>query len=158
MSQITQHSGSTAAANGSVAYVSIGTFNVQVGVTVGYDVTQYASGSWVKAGISIRDRIVSDEKINRRREALSRARSRLSHVISHEGETLTSLRLSKGLSQAQLAELIDSKQPFIARIEKNRSDLRSSTISKIADALGVSDDKLKECLELGWKLSEKEVD
>jgi transcriptional regulator with XRE-family HTH domain len=47
------------------------------------------------------------------------------------------LREAKGLSQAQLAELIETKQPSIARIESGRSLPRLDVLQRIATALGM---------------------
>ena len=111
----------------------------------------------VISGTPIAKRIALLEKDAKKRAALARARSRLGNVISAEGLTLTSLRLKKGMSQAALADAIGSKQSYVARIEKNRVDLRSSTIDKLAAILGVDRAVIMSALETGWKLNgEKE--
>lgn len=71
-------------------------------------------------------------------QELTKARSWLSSELSDvEGVTLRSLRLKKGLSQTQLAELIGMKQPNIARLEKGRDGLALETMRKLSAALGV---------------------
>ncbi len=48
------------------------------------------------------------------------------------------LRLDKGLSQAALAERLDTKQPSVARLENGSAGLPSlGFLKKVADALGV---------------------
>ena len=48
---------------------------------------------------------------------------------------LIRLRLSKGLTQAQLAELMNTKQESIARLESGSSVPSLSTVKRVADAL-----------------------
>ncbi len=47
------------------------------------------------------------------------------------------LREAKGLSQTQLAEMIETKQPSIARIESGRALPRLEVLQRIAAALGM---------------------
>lgn len=108
----------------------------------------------IGTGTPISERIKLLERDERKKVALARARARLGGVILNEGVTFSSLRLSRGLSQAALAEAIGSKQSYIARIENHRTDLRNSTVDKIADILGVDGATLRAALETGWKLSE----
>lgn len=53
-----------------------------------------------------------------------------------------SLRETKGLTQQQLAEAAQMKQPRIADIERDASNPTLLTISRIAAALGVTADRL----------------
>lgn len=46
------------------------------------------------------------------------------------------LRIERGLTQAQLAELVGTKQPSIARLERGQSQPRIDFLRKIAEALG----------------------
>ena len=48
---------------------------------------------------------------------------------------LIRLRLAKGLSQEQLAELLHTKQESIARLESGNSLPSLSTVKRVADAL-----------------------
>ena len=45
------------------------------------------------------------------------------------------LRIDKGLSQSQLAEMADTKQSVISRLENGTCEPKLSTIQKIAEAL-----------------------
>ena len=49
--------------------------------------------------------------------------------------TLIRLRLAKGLTQAQLAALLNTKQESIARMESGSSLPSLSTVKRVADAL-----------------------
>ena len=90
-------------------------------------------------GIPIAEYMKRRERDPIRASALARARMRLSKKIDDSAKfSLTALRLSKGISQSTLAELIDSHQPYIARIEKGEVDVMFSTIEKLANALAVS--------------------
>ena len=45
------------------------------------------------------------------------------------------LRINKGLSQSQLAEMADTKQSVISRLENGTCEPKLSTVQKIAEAL-----------------------
>lgn len=90
-------------------------------------------------GTPIVEFIQTRERTPAKAAAFARARQRLAVKIGDAAQfSLTALRLSKGISQAKLAELIDSQQPYIARIEKGDADVMFSTIEKLAKALNVS--------------------
>jgi len=46
------------------------------------------------------------------------------------------LRILRGLTQAQLAELVNTKQPSIARLESGRDEPKISFLRRVAEALG----------------------
>ncbi len=48
----------------------------------------------------------------------------------------TCLRIEKGLTQAELAELVGTQQPNIARFESGRNDPRLSFLRRVGRALG----------------------
>ena len=52
------------------------------------------------------------------------------------GYQVARLRMLRGLTQAQLAEMIGTRQPSIARLENGTSAPSLSFLSKIAEALG----------------------
>ena len=52
------------------------------------------------------------------------------------GYQVARLRLIRGLSQAQLAEMVGTRQPSIARLENGTSTPSLSFLTKIAEALG----------------------
>jgi transcriptional regulator with XRE-family HTH domain len=69
------------------------------------------------------------------------------------GQRIAQARERAGISQKQLAELLDTDQQRIAYWERNASGFRSeSTLARIAEVLGVSTDEL-----LGTKPPRKQV-
>lgn len=67
-------------------------------------------------------------------------------VLAGKPVTMRTLRLRKGLSQAQLAEAIGTQQPHVARIEGGQADLRLETCRRIASALGIDLNTLDQAL------------
>jgi len=61
--------------------------------------------------------------------------------------TLATLRLQKGLTQQELATSIGTSQSHIAKIEANDLKVYFNTAIKISDALGITLDQLRECLD-----------
>jgi len=49
---------------------------------------------------------------------------------------VTRLRILRGLTQEQLAELVGTKQPSIARLESGRSEPKLSFLRRVVEALG----------------------
>jgi transcriptional regulator with XRE-family HTH domain len=54
------------------------------------------------------------------------------------GSTLKKVREAKGLSQKELAGLLDMPQPQYSRIEGGKTDPAFSAVSKMAKAMGIS--------------------
>ena len=52
------------------------------------------------------------------------------------GYQVARLRMLRGLTQAQLAEMVGTRQPSIARLENGTSAPSLSFLTKIAEALG----------------------
>ncbi|MGV8049773.1 MAG: helix-turn-helix transcriptional regulator [Anaerolineaceae bacterium] len=52
------------------------------------------------------------------------------------GYQVARLRMLRGLTQAQLAEMVNTRQPSIARLENGTSAPSLSFLTKIAEALG----------------------
>jgi len=52
------------------------------------------------------------------------------------GHQVACLRIERGLTQAQLAELVGTKQPSIARLERGERMPSVAFLEKVADALG----------------------
>jgi ribosome-binding protein aMBF1 (putative translation factor) len=73
---------------------------------------------------------------------IARARQRLGQALVGPKETLASLRLARGLSQAELAATIGTMQPNISRMEAGCEDVRLSTMRKLSAALAVDLDRL----------------
>lgn len=85
---------------------------------------------------SRRERLSADP---RKAAALQRARRKIATEIdSISAFSITKLRLNAGLSQAELAKMMGTQQPAIARLEKGQTEPQLSTIQKLAEAFGVS--------------------
>ncbi|OXI88529.1 hypothetical protein CFB50_08465 [Burkholderia sp. AU33423] len=98
------------------------------------------------AGRSIRDVTAKYEADPVKKAALDRARAKLAARIedAHGGRrSLAAMRLSKGLSQTQLAQLTGLQQPQIARLEAGAiASAGAKTIKRLRDALGVTADEI----------------
>lgn len=68
-------------------------------------------------------------------------------VLAGKPVTMRTLRLRKGLSQAQLAQAIGTQQPHVARIERGQADPQLDTCRRIARALGVDLNALDQALQ-----------
>jgi DNA-binding transcriptional regulator YiaG len=66
---------------------------------------------------------------------------------AHEGATVRTARLRKGLSQVQLSVILETSQAQVAKIESGRVDLQHSTLIKLAQALDVDANTLFSLLE-----------
>ncbi|NLC36045.1 MAG: helix-turn-helix transcriptional regulator [Alcaligenaceae bacterium] len=87
-----------------------------------------------------RERLSSDPK---KAAALQRARRRIAQELSDDSEfSVAKLRLNAGLSQAELANMMGTQQPAIARLEKGQTEPQLSTIEKLAEAFGVAPEKV----------------
>jgi ribosome-binding protein aMBF1 (putative translation factor) len=113
---------------------------LKAGYAVKYvEVVINGAGNPAAHGTPIAEFIKQREKNPAKAAALARARERLAARIGDSAQfSLTTLRLSKGISQSKLAELLDTQQPYIARLEKGDVDVMFSTIEKLAKALNVS--------------------
>jgi DNA-binding XRE family transcriptional regulator len=78
------------------------------------------------------------------RNEMQQARERLAQDMAELGiDSLATLRLNRGLSQSQLAQMIGTSQPHIAKIEAGSGIPNWATVVKIADVLNVSLDGLR---------------
>ncbi len=76
---------------------------------------------------------------------------------SEDGDTVRTMRLRKGWSQAHLAEKLGTSQSHIARIEKGTENLHIETCRKLALALGVDLNTLNQALERQEAITRKRV-
>ena len=93
-----------------------------------------------KRGISATERSARIRNNPLRAAAIVKGRQRLAQIADHLNpgfRPLSALRLAAGLSQSELAEKLDMKQPNIARLEKKPGDPSLSTLKKLATVLGV---------------------
>ncbi len=74
---------------------------------------------------------------------LAASRQELSAALYPDAqESLAAMRLAAGLSQSQLAAIVETSQSHIARMEAGRNDPSTGLISRIADALKVDPARL----------------
>lgn len=86
---------------------------------------------------------------------LAEARGMIADALyPDDGVTLKTLRLKAGLTQTQLAAILETSQPHIARIEMGRQDPAMSTCRKLSAALGVSLDSISAALERQAEINE----
>ncbi len=107
------------------------------------------AGEPIPPGYSTIDEIVAKfERDPALQEELRDARRWVADsVLAGKPVTLRTLRLRKGLSQAQLAESIGTQQPHVARIERGQADPQLDTCRRIAHALGVDLNTLAQALQ-----------
>lgn len=89
-------------------------------------------------GVPIASLVAEREKDPRKAAAYARARQKLAARLADDEISLAKLRLAKGMSQAQLADAMGKKQPYVARLETGSNDLQVSTVEALARALSVS--------------------
>lgn len=91
-------------------------------------------------GISADERRARIASNPARAAALAEGRLRLAKAWERVNgvRNLASLRLAAKLSQADLAEKMNMRQPNVARLEKKPGDPSLSTLQGLASALGVS--------------------
>jgi transcriptional regulator with XRE-family HTH domain len=70
---------------------------------------------------------------------LEQARRDLGRVFNEGSESLRSLRLAAGLSQAKLAEGAGATQSYVARIEAGTLDPGTDMLARLAAALGATE-------------------
>ena len=88
------------------------------------------------------------EADNTSRVELEEARTWLADKLySQEGETIKSLRLKNGWSQQKFAELLNTTQAQVARLEKGNIDPHRSTCKRLRQVLKISAEKLDEIMD-----------
>lgn len=87
------------------------------------------------------------EQDDRRRAALEAGRQWVADAFySEDGDTVRTLRLHKGWSQARLATELGTSQSHIARIERGTENLTIETCRKLSRALGIDLNTLDQAL------------
>ena len=61
-------------------------------------------------------------------------------LLKEIGERVRKARLAKGMSQAQLAEALNISPPYVSNIETGKHIMKITTLIKLTEALGVSND------------------
>lgn len=70
-----------------------------------------------------------------------------SEILVRYGQTVRELRLSKNISQEELAYLCSLHRTYISDVELGKRNLSLENIAKMAKALGISLSKLFERIE-----------
>lgn len=71
-------------------------------------------------------------------------------ALKSEAATLEELRIALGVSQEELARLLDVQQPAVSKLER-RADMRVSTLRELVEALGGE-------LKLSAKFKDRTID
>lgn len=101
------------------------------------------------------DKWSKDEK---RREAMEQARRWVADKFHGEdGDTVRTLRLKKGWSQAQLAAELSTSQPHIARIERGTENLAIETCRKLCSVLDIDMNTLDKVLRRQESIAKAKV-
>lgn len=100
-----------------------------------------------KKHISIGNLVSKWEKDDKRRAALEDARKWVADTFHGEdGETVRTMRLRKGWSQARLAQEISTSQSHIARIERGTENIAITTCRRLCSALDIDLNHLNQAL------------
>jgi ribosome-binding protein aMBF1 (putative translation factor) len=87
---------------------------------------------------SIGDLVSNWSKDETRRVALEQARAWVADTFhAEDGDTVRTLRLSKGWSQTQLANELGTSQPHVARIERGTENVTIETCRRLCRVLGI---------------------
>jgi len=94
---------------------------------------------WPEGYKSVEQLVAESEKDPKKRAALEDARRWVATTFYPKEDSLRTLRLKKGLSQARLAALVGTTQSHIARVESGATDVQVGTLMRLAQALGIDD-------------------
>lgn len=100
----------------------------------------------MRPGSAVRARLASDAE---GRELLASARKEIGTVLELDGlAPLASLRLKRGLSQGQLADVCGIPQPQLSRLENGaHSTVTLATLRRLSEALGASLEEVASAVE-----------
>jgi len=100
-----------------------------------------------RGGVLAHDYMKAQEANPAMAAALQRIRARVgASAAGLPGAGLAALRLKAGLSQAQLAQRLQTQQPSVARWERNPEQMTLPTIRQMAAALGVKEQAIFDVL------------
>lgn len=115
-----------------------------------YELEAYtqATSELLKDHKSIDDLVAQWEKDEKRRIAIAEARQWIADTV-HENkpETLRTLRLKKGWSQTHLANLLNTSQSHVARIERGTENLTIDTCRRLCNVLEIDMNLLDQVLK-----------
>ena len=107
---------------------------------------------------SIDDLVAEWECADDRKEEMSEARKWLVEAAYKDiPQTLSSLRLEHGWSQAQLANLLNTSQSHVARIERGTENLTIDTCRRLCNVLEIDMNTLDELLRRQEEIAQLKV-
>lgn len=92
--------------------------------------------------MSIDDLAKKWEKDDKRKSELESARKWIANEVIADEETIKSYRLKNGWSQVKLADMLNTSQSHVARIEKGTENLTIQTCRKLCHVLNIDMNKL----------------
>lgn len=95
-----------------------------------------------KKAVDIDSLVAEEEKDPIKAKLLAEARGWVTDTLCKGEHSLKTLRLSKGMSQSQLAQALGTSQAHIARLEAGDPDPRLSTLRRLADVLEIPIDEI----------------
>ncbi|SDF72095.1 Helix-turn-helix domain-containing protein [Onishia taeanensis] len=117
------------------------------GKIISFEKHRYPSISAPAGYTAIEDVVAKSESNPRKKAALARARAKLAGKLQgDEGDTIRTVRLRLGWSQAKLADLLGSSQSHVARIERGSENVAWETMKKLCKALQVDMNTMDEML------------
>jgi len=106
---------------------------------VSFESYRYAAPEFVPAKYKTASSVTAKWEANPEKSArLAAARVRIAKTFSSEATDLKAMRLSRGMSQAQVAKATGTSQPQIARIEAGTANVLCSTMRSLCAALSCS--------------------
>jgi len=66
----------------------------------------------------------------------------MAHISKKLGQNIKKIRISKGMSQGDICRALDMDRSYMSAIESGKKNITISQLERLAQALGVSVDKL----------------
>ena len=66
----------------------------------------------------------------------------MAHISKKLGQNIKKIRTSKGMSQGDICRALDMDRGYMSAIENGKKNITISQLERLAQALGVSVDKL----------------
>lgn len=97
--------------------------------------------------VAVGEMVAKWEQDDTRRKEIEEARSWVADAFhADDGDTVRTLRLRKGWSQAQLAKALGTSQSHVARIERGTENLAIETCRRLCGVLGIDMNALDQSL------------
>ncbi len=66
----------------------------------------------------------------------------MAHISKKLGQNIKKIRISKGMSQGDICRALDMDRSYMSAIENNKKNITILQLERLAQAVGVSVDKL----------------